>query len=321
VFLKGHVLDDRKLYETTSGDKKRRNFKAMISRYMANAIPDIRVQVNFLGQEQVVTTNESGYFEVWFDFSDPIKASGWHMAEYAVLDKIVEDQEPLITRKDVYILDKNATYGIISDVDDTIMVSHATQALRKLRLILTKNAKTRLPFAGVATFYRVLLAGTAAENPIFYVSSSEWNLYDFLEDFCKTQGIPKGPFLLQDLKTSLWKLLKSGGGTHMHKVEKIRHLLELFPLNFILIGDSGQRDAFLYAQVIKEYPGRIQVAYIRDVSKNKRDEEILKIADDIHEVDLVLVKDSLHAAEHAHSMGWLSYEQFLQVKEDTESRT
>ncbi len=178
-----------------------------------------------------------------------------------------------------------------------------------------------MPFAGVATFYRVLLAGTAAENPIFYVSSSEWNLYDFLEDFCKTQGIPKGPFLLQDLKTSLWKLLKSGGGTHMHKVEKIRHLLELFPLNFILIGDSGQRDAFLYAQVIKEYPGRIQVAYIRDVSKNKRDEEILKIADDIHEVDLVLVKDSLHAAEHAHSMGWLSYEQFLQVKEDTESRT
>ncbi len=317
VILKGHVLDDRKLYEARIEDRKRRNFKAMISRYMANAIPDIRVQVSFKGKETVVTTDNSGYFETMLEFEEPVTETGWHVAEYAVLDKIVDEQEPLTTTKEVYILDDGALFGVISDVDDTILVSHATQALRKLRLILTKNAKTRLPFAGVATFYQVL-AGDSNPNPIFYVSSSEWNLYDFLEDFCETQGIPRGPFLLQDLKTSLWKLLKSGGGSHRHKIEKIRKILDMFPIDFVLIGDSGQRDAFLYAEIIKEYPGRIRAAYIRDVSRNSKDEEIMKIADRIQEVDLVLVRDSAHAAEHALRQELITESQLKEVQQDTQ---
>lgn len=316
VILNGHVLDDRKLYEANTGDRRRRNFKAMISRYMANAIPDIRVQVRFNGQEAVVETDDSGYFEVVMDMDEPFSRAGWHQAEYAVLDKIVEEQEPLTTTKDVYILDQSSEYGVISDVDDTILVSHATQALRKLRLILTKNAKTRLPFAGVASFYQVL-TGETSRNPIFYVSSSEWNLYDFLEDFCETQGIPKGPFLLQELKTNLWRLMKSGGGTHRHKIEKIRRILELFPIDFVLIGDSGQRDAYLYAEIIKEYPGRIRSAYIRDVSKNERDEEIMQVADRISHVEMVLVKDTAHAAEHAYRTGLISEQEMQKVISET----
>jgi phosphatidate phosphatase APP1 len=288
----------------------------MMSRYMANAIPDIRVQITFKGKDQVVTTNESGYFEATFDFEEPLEEHGWMTAEYAVLDKIVEDQQPLVTTKEVYILNDNADFGVISDVDDTILVSHATQLLRKIRLILTKNAKTRLPFAGVASLYNVL-QGSLTKNPIFYVSSSEWNLYDFLEDFCRSQGIPKGPFLLQELKTNLWRLIKSGGGTHMHKVDKIRHLMDLFPLKFVLIGDSGQKDAFLYAQIIKEYPGRIIAAYIRDVSKTSRDQEILKIADSLDQVEMVLVTDSAHAAEHAVAHGLISKEDQFKVAMDT----
>ncbi len=317
VILKGHVLDDRKLYESDSADKKRRNFKAMISRYLANALPDIRVKIQFYGREAVVQTDESGYFEAKIDFSEPIPECGWQQAKYTVLDQIVENQEPVTVSKGVYILDGRATFGVISDVDDTILVSHATQTLRKLRLILTKNAKTRLPFDGVATFYQVL-AGEARFNPIFYVSSSEWNLYDFLEDFCETQNIPKGPFLLQELKTNIWRLLKSGGGTHKHKIQKIRKILDMFPIDFVLIGDSGQRDAYLYAEIIKEYPGRIKAAYIRDVSKSKKDEEIMKVADSLSEVDMVLVRDSAHAARHAFQHGLITQPEMQRVIEDTE---
>ncbi len=317
VILKGHVLDDRKLYEAGHEDRKRRNFKAMLSRYMADALPDIRVSVSFQGQEKIVTTNETGFFEVTMEFDPPLTGNGWLNAEYTVLDKIVDDQKPMVTQKEVYILDKAAQFGIISDVDDTILISHATRTLRKMRLILTKNAKTRLPFAGVAAFYEVL-AGQSRSNPIFYVSSSEWNLYDFLEDFCETQGIPRGPFLLQELKTNLYRLLKSGGGTHRHKIEKIRKLLDLFPLDFVLIGDSGQRDAYLYAEIIKEYPGRIKAAYIRDVSKNARDEEILKVADSVKSVDLVLVRDTAHAAEHAYRHGLINRNDMEKVHKNTD---
>lgn len=316
--MKGHVLDDRKLYSSDHEDRKRRNFKAMMSRYLANALPDIRVQVQFNGQEVIVKTNESGYFEATLTFSEALPEAGWQQAAYTVLDKIVEDQKILTVTKDVYILDDSASYGVISDVDDTILVSHATQTLRKLRLILTKNAKTRLPFDGVATFYQVL-TGEDQINPIFYVSSSEWNLYDFLEDFCETQNIPKGPFLLQELKTNIWRMLKSGGGTHQHKIQKIRKILDLFPLDFVLIGDSGQRDAYLYAEIIKEYPGRIKAAYIRDVSKSKKDEEIMKVADSISKVEMVLVRDTAHAAEHAFKHGLINESEMERVKADTES--
>lgn len=299
VFLKGHVLDDRRLYEAEQGDRKRKNFMAMISRYMADPIPDIRVKVHFMEQERVVTTDERGYFEVTMDFTTPLQHTGWMEATYEVMDQIVEEQEPLVSVNEVFIMDPASRFGIISDVDDTILVSHATNIFRKIRLILTKNAKTRSPFEGVASFYQVLHEDSPP-NPIFYVSSSEWNLYDFLVDFCATQEIPKGPFLLQELKTGLWELISSGGGTHMHKEDKIRHLMEIFKeLPFILIGDSGQKDAFIYSEVISEFPERIIAAYIRDVSQKRKDEKILQIANKLENVEMLLVKDSADAAEHA----------------------
>src|SRR5690606_25786914 len=106
--------------------------------------------------------------------------------------------------------------GIISDIDDTILISHSTSLIKKLRLMLLKNASTRLPFEGVAAFYRALHRGINSNclNPLFYVSSSEWNLYDLLIDFCNHQHIPKGTFMLHDLKVGILKLFKSGRGKH-----------------------------------------------------------------------------------------------------------
>ena len=277
----------------------------MLSRYVSSPIPDVRVEVNFLGYDQVVETDNDGYFEAVFKFEVPLNVSGWHKVKYKVLDKIVEDQEEIIVEDEVYILDEFSDYGVISDVDDTILISYATRILRKLRLILTKNSKTRLPFTGVAAFYKALHTGNKDEvtNPIFYVSSSEWNLYDFLADFCEVRNIPKGPFLLQDLKLGLWKLIRSGGGSHEHKLAKIRHLLTLFKnIRFVLIGDSGQHDSLLYAEITREFPGRIIAIYIRDVSRSKKDEKVNAIAEDLkdHDVDMLLVSNTADAARHAY---------------------
>jgi phosphatidate phosphatase APP1 len=102
-------------------------------------------------------------------------------------------------------------FGVISDVDDTILVSGVTNLLRMARLAFLNNARTRLPFAGVAAFYRALQSGPESTlfNPVFYVSSSPWNLYDLLVDFCAVQGIPKGPFMLRDVGVDEDKFLSA----------------------------------------------------------------------------------------------------------------
>ena len=71
---------------------------------------------------------------------------------------------------------------MISDIDDTIVRTGATSLLMMLRVVLLSNAHTRLPFQGVAAFYGALARGASGQdsNPLFYVSSSPWNLYDVL---------------------------------------------------------------------------------------------------------------------------------------------
>lgn len=174
--------------------------------------------------------------------------------------------------------------------------------------MLLKNARTRMPFEGVAGFYRALYQGREGiKNPIFYVSSSEWNLYDLLIDFCVYQGIPKGPFLLRRLATRFYHIGR-GSGSHDHKIEKIRHIIQVFKgLKFILIGDSGQQDPEIYSRIAHEAPECIAAIYIRDVHPS-RHKAVLSLAHDLQKlhIEMVMVKDTMEAARHALQMGFIS---------------
>ncbi|QSE98090.1 App1 family protein [Fulvivirga lutea] len=299
VYVQGHVLFDRLLKESQADDKKRKNFLAMISRYLGKTIADVELEITFYNIKQKAITDERGMFKSSFNISD--LSEGWHTIHYRVVGGLEHDQE-IVATSEVLVANRSSEYIIVSDIDDTVLVSYATRVLRKLRLILLKNSKTRLPFEGVAKFYEALQAGKNinSKNPLFYVSSSEWNLYDFLEDFFEVRGIPKGPMMLQELKTSLWKIIFSGGGTHSHKKESIAQLLNTFPeQKFILIGDSGQRDAEIYTSLAKEHPGRIELIYIRDVNKSKKNKKINSSTAGLSETELIIVKDSYEAADHA----------------------
>ena len=322
VFLKGHVMDDRILYEAEKGDRKRKNFLAMLSRYMSKAIPHQRIKIYFADREYVVHSDGAGYFEAELSFEEPLDLQGWQPVRYELLDELASGEDVPVTESSVYLQEPASEFGVISDVDDTILVSHASKTLRKLRLVLTKNAKTRLPFTGVATFYQALQTGRDTDccNPIFYVSSSEWNLYDFLVDFCEQRDIPKGPFLLQKYKQNLWEILQSGGGSHTHKVDKIRHILQAYPeLNFILVGDSGQKDGELYAEIVREFPDRILAIYIRDVTAAGPKEQLLgELARELGRmgVDMLLVEDTAVAAEHAFAQGYIAEEEYRKVQQE-----
>lgn len=273
VFIEGMVIEDKGLSKPKNKHHFWTNMLATVKRFSGDEIPGVSVKATFLGQPQTVETDEWGFFSFHFHFENKqndLCTKAWHSVHFELLDEIIEKQPPVHATGEVRIVPKNKNHIIVSDIDDTVMVSHSTQILKKLRLMLLKNALTRTPFREVSTFYRALAEKneTPEHNPFFYVSSSEWNLYDLLEDFFHFHHIPKGVFMLRKLKSSVLKFWKSGGGSHEHKFEKIESLLRFYPeQKFILIGDSGQHDPDIYSRLAFKFPGRIETIFIRKIRK------------------------------------------------------
>ncbi|NUS60420.1 MAG: App1 family protein, partial [Lysobacter sp.] len=147
----------------------------------------------------------------------------------------------------------------------------------------------------------------AERNPLFYVSSSPWNLYDLLDDFLALNHIPVGPIFLRDLGTDTGKFIKTPG--HGHKLDRARMLIQRNPsMRWVLLGDSGQADAELYATAAQEFGDRIAAIYIRDVDPDVDspldigvDAYIEKVAGT--KVPMLRAKDSVAIAEHAAGIG------------------
>jgi len=314
IYLKGRVIEDNGLAQPEEDHSIWHNMLAMFKRYASSGISEVEVKATFKGNEATTLTNENGFFI----FEIPLNGANFKSAEEweeISLEMQVEYKGKTYNQQAMgeVLFCHNKQFGVISDIDDTILISHATDLRKKLRLMLLKNALTRMPFEGVKNFYRALSAGseeTDCGNPIFYVSSSEWNLYDLLVNFCKHQHIPKGPFLLREIKIGISKLWKSGQGSHNHKLDKIERIIGFYPeMEFILIGDSGQHDAELYHQVAQEYQGKIKTIYIRDVRQSRLD-DVQRIVDQLKEigVEMLLVKDTEEAARHAVEKGYITPE-------------
>ncbi len=145
-------------------------------------------------------------------------------------------------------------------------------------------------------------------GPFFFVSSSEWNLYDFLLDFCEAAGMPPAVLLLQDMKVSFGDLRQSGKGSHSHKLDKIQSIFLTYPAKkFILIGDSGQKDPDIYLAAAKEFPGQIATVYIRDVRKSRRKKlASYQSAFAAEGIEMIAFTHTEDAENHARQVGYIS---------------
>jgi phosphatidate phosphatase APP1 len=217
----------------------------------------------------------------------------------------------------VLIPPEDSEFGIISDIDDTIVRTEATNLLRMLRIVLLTSAHSRMPFDHVDSLYRALKRGSdgARTNPIFYVSSSPWNFFDLLKEFFRVHDIPKGPLFLRDWDFSPRKVL--GMGHQEHKLVRIRHLFDRYPdLPFLLIGDSGQEDPEIYREIALEHPDRVVAVYIRSVTTPARDREVQAFAEEVRAagVDMLLVREKTEAAEHAVEKGLIPREALSRMR-------
>jgi phosphatidate phosphatase APP1 len=255
------------------------NTLALLRLFIVKPFPDLRVEMVWNGQVYTTQTDKDGFFRFEWKDRSPLP-QGWQ--EVPVTAKLGEAVIAEATGK-IYI-PYQTQYGFISDIDDTFLISHSSNLRKRLFVLFTQNARSRKPFEGVVKHYQLLaLSNTTAgaPNPFFYVSSSEWNLYEYILEFTRVNEIPEGVFLLNVLKR-FSQLLKTGQSNHQTKFTRIVRILENYPQQrFILLGDSSQQDPYIYEAIVSHFPKRIHAVYIRDVYKKNRQ----KAADVLHKIE------------------------------------
>lgn len=279
------------------------NIIYLLKLFILKPYPWAKVRLTFKEQVVYQNTEYDGFFKFEWKAEENVSA-GWHQVKVELVDE--KDEVLAVNTGDVYV-PHITQYAFISDIDDTVMVSHSATIGRRLRELFIKNPHTRKTFPLAAKHYNLLALShtdAAHPNPFFYVSSSEWNLYDYLVETFRFNKLPEGAFLLNQIKQ--WKnLLKTGKTGHEGKLLRVMRILDAFPnQQFILFGDNSQHDPDIYSAIAAKYPQHIAAVYIRNIRPGKENvtRETLKKVQ-AQQIDTCLFKDSQEAIDHAVSIG------------------
>lgn len=312
LYLRGRALEDESI-----NLEKRGAFKLFINawkRFETDEIKYTALSVK-IGKEKTfyAKTDNRGYFlidEQVEDISVYANKEGWIQLEFSYR----EEQLKRVIQSDnrfpgqMLIPSNKAAFGVISDIDDTILHTGLTSILKWRVLIntLLTSADQRLPLEGAPEFYNLLHQGKTGKeaNPIFYVSHSPWNLYRYLEFFLKKNNFPKGPIILRNFPKPFARRQKD---EKPQKQKEIINLLKTYPkLEFVLIGDSGEHDPDIYMEVAEMYPGRILAIYLRSVNHKKKMLRVINLYKDYTKIPVLLVDSTSDAIKHAKINGFIA---------------
>lgn len=280
------------------------NLFSMLRLFMVIPFSFAKISIEWQGIIYQTKAEKDGFFKLEI-FPPIVAVKGWQR----ILVKLEEKKyylQHIESYGEIYI-PFTSQHGFISDIDDTFLISYSGRLRRRLYVLFTKNARTRKPFEGVANHYELLAQNGQINNncnPFFYVSGSEWNLYDLLVEFSRVNKFPKGIFLLNSLK-GVFQFWNSGQKNLMTKFARIVRVIEYFPhLQFVLSGDDSQKDPQIYLSVAKHFPEKIFAVYIRSVG-NSKSENTQTIMQEIEScgVNCCYFKHSVEAVIHSKLIG------------------
>lgn len=266
----GHVLTRSPFPERRTRYHLLGNIWSLLRLFMVKPKPLADVQLQWQGQTIHARTADDGFFHFQWKPAYPTPA-GWH----PVTVTHTQNGENIAEGAGEVYIPHRTQFGCISDIDDTFLISHSDHVFRKLKVLFTHNAASRRPFEGAVRHYQLLSHGHTMPpmpNPFFYVSSSEWNLYDYIREFSDAWQLPQGVYLLNQIK-HFSQLLKTGRGKHHTKFTRIARILESYPhMRFVLLGDDTQQDPYIYDAIARHFPRRIISVYLRHLSDEKKPE-------------------------------------------------
>lgn len=215
-----------------------------------------RVSVSVGTAQWQTRADDHGYWQVQTNQPLAQLATGWHD---------IATTPPASGPAGLLMHDARNTLGVISDIDDTVLVSEVNDKSRLLRHSLTVSPESRQPVAGMAALYQAWVKRSAnpAATPVFYVSASPRQLSDGIRRFLQHHGFPRGVLQLKEVSSASTDPLID---QQAYKVQRISAILKAFPdVRFALLGDDGERDPESYAQVRSLFPNQIAGVWIRRV--------------------------------------------------------
>jgi len=294
ILLRARVLEYKAASQAELSDSSFKNFIRNLGFFASGEIPNAKLRASYGEFEKIIMANNEGFVEEILEWD--IGGAGL----VKDIDLVLLEPDPSRQIKESFqapiVIPTKPKFGIISDIDDTIIKTGVHNLFKLAKNTLLGNAQSKEVFAGAAKFYQALVA---KENPIFYVSSSPWNLYDSILQVFEINDLPFGPLILRDWGFSKDEILPIHN--KKYKLAEIRRILDInYDLKFILIGDSGQEDPEIYTEIVANYPERILAVYIRDVSDQKRDNEVKALQAKLkeHDIDLVLADSTDVFYEH-----------------------
>lgn len=222
--------------------------------FVATPVPVIPVTVRVGAAEVTTLADRSGYIDVVVRHHK--LTPGWTEAHISV-----PSAEPAHAR--VNIISPDVRLGIISDVDDTVMVTYLPRAVIAAWNTFVRHTTARKPVHGMPELFAELHR-KHPEMPVFYLSTGAWGSVPTLTTFLETHGYPEGSFLMTDWGPTPTSMFRSG---IEHKRTQLRRLAIEFPkIKWFLIGDDGQNDPYVYHEMAREHPAHVRAIMIRQLN-------------------------------------------------------
>ncbi|MEN2740849.1 phosphatase domain-containing protein [Microbacterium sp. X-17] len=209
-----------------------------------------RVTVTIAGRAHEVVSDRGGVVDTVLPATLP---PGWNTLEMSVEGRATVEAR-------VYVVAPDIRFGIVSDVDDTVMVTALPRPLLAAWNSFVVNEHARQPVPGMAVLLERIVRAHAG-SPLIYLSTGAWNIAPTLARFLRRQLFPAGSMLLTDWGPTHDRWFRSG---REHKLTNLRRLAEEFPqITWLLIGDDGQHDEEIYTEFAHEHPDRVAAVAIR----------------------------------------------------------
>ncbi len=304
--ITARVIEDEGLH-LHEHKKAWHNFSNFIKRLESDEKPGATVRLTWNGQSVDTVSNQEGYIQYMGEHGLEFTNSREHWFEVS-MELMKGDSVEFQQTTKILKPAEDAPFGIISDMDDTVIETGVASALKWKLMInsMFKDSADRLPLDGAQEFYSALRKGPGGheECPFFYLSNSPWNIHDYLEGFLKFQKFPDGVLLLRDIGMPK---LKKMPHTELNKYLKATEIIQTYPnMKFILIGDAAELDTDIYLSLAQAYSEQIEAIYIRAVRKPKRIRRVKNLIERHTDINILLMEDSDQAMDHAREHGFIS---------------
>ncbi len=219
-------------------------------------VDDVEVIATIAGKEHRLPGERGGVIDARVEVS---LAPGWHKISLAT-----GDEEPVSAQ--LFIVDPTIDFGIISDIDDTVMVTSLPRPFLAAWNTFVLDEHARSPVPGIAVLYERLTRSHPG-SPVIYLSTGAWNVAPTLSRFLARNLYPKGPLLLTDWGPTHDRWFRSG---REHKELSLERIAQEFPaMKWLLVGDDGQHDEEIYGSFTQRHPQNVAAIAIRQLSTSE----------------------------------------------------